>query len=281
MILRKKYFASLRINWDSKPINIQSIADELNIGTDSMIFIDDNPAECELVKMQMPEVEVVNLAGDPDNYIEQLMKINSLQSVFITGEDLSRNSMHTADIKRKLEEETYDNLNDYFKSLDMRAEISINTESFISRISQLTQKTNQFNLTTKRYSNEEINKFVTSDNYNIYTLRLIDKYGDNGIVVVAIIEKKSNQWYIDSFLMSCRIIGRRAETALLNTIIEDARKENIKMLRGNFISTDKNAPAQEFYRMHNFIEKSNNYWELETPGQLKEHFIKIIRENHI
>jgi len=281
MILRKKYFACIRINWDSKPLNIKSIADKLNIGTDSLVFIDDNPAECELVKMQMPEVEVVNLAGDPDNYIEQLMKINSLQSVFITGEDLSRNLMYMVDIKRKLEETTYGNLNDYFKSLNMRAEISINTESFFPRVSQLTQKTNQFNLTTKRYSNEEINKFVTSGNYNVYTLRLIDKYGDNGIVVVAIIEKENDQWYIDSFLMSCRVIGRQAETALLNTIIEDALKENVKMLRGNFIKSEKNAPAQEFYRMHNFIEKSNNYWELELPDQLKEHFIKIIRENHI
>jgi len=163
----------------------------------------------------------------------------------------------------------------------MRAEISINTESFFHRVSQLTQKTNQFNLTTKRYSNEEINKFVTSGNYNVYTLRLIDKYGDNGIVVVAIIEKENDQWYIDSFLMSCRVIGRQAETALLNTIIEDALKENVKMLRGNFIKSEKNSPAQEFYRMHNFIEKSNNYWELELPDQLKEHFIKIIRENHI
>lgn len=102
MILRKEYFASIRINWDSKPLNLQSIAKELNIGTDSLVFIDDNPAECELVKLKLPEVEVINLTGEPDNYIEQVIRTNSLQSLFITGEDLSRNIMHSADNKRKL-----------------------------------------------------------------------------------------------------------------------------------------------------------------------------------
>jgi FkbH-like protein len=277
MLLRKEYFSSLKINWIDKASNIKSIAQDLNIGTDSIVFLDDNPAECELVKQQMPEVEVINLTGDPDNYIKQLLETNSLKTVSITEEDISRNIMHSADDKRKDFAQNFTNLDEYYKSLDMHGYIFVNDQSQISRIAQLTQKTNQFNLTTKRYSVEDIKKFMSDNLHRVYSLKLTDKFGDNGIVLVAIVNLKKSEWSIDSFLMSCRVIGRQAETALLNEIINDAIKENIFILKGEFIKTKKNAPAEEFYKNHEFELINDTIWETKLPKNLCSHYITIIR----
>jgi len=278
MILQKQFFSSLKINWIDKATNIKSIAKDLNIGTDSIVFLDDNPAECELVKQQMPEVEVVNLTGDPDNYIKQLLSLNSLKTVIITEEDLSRNIMHSDDEKRKDFSQSFTNLNDYYKSLDMQGYVFVNDQSQTSRIAQLTQKTNQFNLTTKRYSVEDIRKFMSDNLHRVYSLKLTDKFGDNGIVLIAIVNIKKEEWFIDTFLMSCRVIGRQAETALLNEIISDALKENISILKGEFIRSKKNAPAEEFYKNHDFKLINDNIWELRLPQNLFNHYITINRD---
>ncbi|MBA4319817.1 MAG: hypothetical protein C0412_15570, partial [Flavobacterium sp.] len=237
MILRKGFFSSIRINWLDKATNISSIAKELNIGIDSIVFIDDNPAECELVKQQMPEVDVINLTGEPDNYIKQLLAVVSLQSVSLTEEDLFRNLMHSADEKRKEAVQSFSNLDDYYKSLEMKAFIGENNTSQISRVAQLTQKTNQFNLTTRRYTNEEIKLLMSSEQHKVYTLRLVDKFGDNGIVLVAIVKTSNSQWTIDTLLMSCRVIGRQAETVLLNFILDKAKKAGAAVVSGQFVPT--------------------------------------------
>jgi FkbH-like protein len=279
MLLRKEHFSSLKINWTDKAANIKSIAQDLNIGTDSIVFLDDNPAECELVKQQMPEVEVINLTGDPDNYIKQLLGVNSLKTVSITEEDISRNLMHSANEKRKDFEQSFSNLDEYYKSLDMHGYVSVNEQSQISRIAQLTQKTNQFNLTTRRYSVEDIKKFMSDNLHRVYSLKLTDKFGDNGIVLVAIVNVGSVEWYIDTFLMSCRVIGRQAETALLNEIINDAIKGNISILKGEFIITKKNAPAEKFFSSHSFKLSAGNFWKINLPNNSNNHYINITREN--
>ncbi|MEW6195428.1 MAG: HAD-IIIC family phosphatase [Bacteroidota bacterium] len=278
MVLRKEYFSSLRINWNDKVTNIRSIAEELNIGMDSLVFVDDNPAECELVRQHLPEVEVINLIDGPINYVNQINSVDSLNTIFLTDEDLNRNKIHIADVQRKKLEENYTNLDDYLSSLEMLAYISINDPSHIQRVSQLTQKTNQFNLTTRRYTIEEIKKFLSDNNHKIYTLRLIDKFGDNGIVLVAIIELRKEMWIIDTFLMSCRVIGRQAETALLNSILEDASKSNVTIVLGEFIKTKKNEPAEDFYSKHGFTNQSTNEWSIKFPFTINKHFIKINRE---
>jgi FkbH-like protein len=277
MILRKKYFSSLKINWTDKASNLRSIAEELNIGIDSLVFLDDNPAECELVKQQLPEVEVILLSGDPNNYIKQAMKVSSIQTVFLTDEDLSRNQMKQADDRRKEYEIHFTSLDEFYKSLEMQADIWVDEESHISRIAQLTQKTNQFNLTTRRYSSDEIREFINNREHRVYTLRLTDKFGDNGIALIAIVGIVKEGWHIESFLMSCRIIGRQAETALLNSIIDDAAVEGVKIVSGEFIPTKKNAPASSFYSDHNFTRAEGNLWKLQLPTELTQHHIKIIR----
>lgn len=278
MILRKEFFSSLRINWFDKAANITSIAKELNIGTDSIVFVDDNPAECELVKQQMPEVEVINLVGEPDNYIQQLLSVASLQAISLTEEDFSRNIMHNADEKRKEAELSFSNLDDYYKSLEMKAYISVNNPAQVSRVAQLTQKTNQFNLTTRRYSNEEIKSFMSSLENKVYTLRLVDKFGDNGIVLVAIVKIGDVEWVIDTLLMSCRVIGRQAETALLNFILDQAEKFGINSVIGQFIATKKNAPSANFFKEHSFTRLNETDWKIALPTKVKNHHINVIVE---
>ena len=278
MILRKEFFSSLRINWMDKATNITSIAQELNIGTDAIVFVDDNPAECELVKQQMSEVEVVNLVGEPDNYIQQLLSVTSLQTVSLTDEDLSRNIMHNADEKRKVAEQSFASLDDYYKSLEMSAYISIDNLAQVSRVAQLTQKTNQFNLTTRRYSNEEIKSFMSSPEYNVLTLRLVDKFGDNGIVLVAIVKTSALEWTIDTLLMSCRVIGRQAETALLNFILAQATESGVHLVTGQFLPTKKNAPSANFFKDHSFVQLNETDWKISLPTEVKNHYINVIVE---
>ena len=278
MILRKEYFSSIKINWTDKAQNIFEISDELNIGLDSLIFLDDNPAECELIKQQIPEIISVLLTGDPDNYIKQVLEIKGLQTTFLTNEDFQRNKMFAADIQRKELRTHVTNMKDFYKSLQMSAIIEINKPSNVSRVAQLTQKTNQFNLTTKRYSIEDIKSFISNKDYRVYSLRLEDKFGDNGIVLVAIVKKDKMNWLINTLLMSCRVIGRQAETALLNEIIADAEKENIEEIIGEYIPTKKNKPAENFYLDHGFSKKDDNAWILKLPFVAHEHQINIKRE---
>lgn len=278
MILRKNFFSSIKINWFDKASNILAISKELNIGTDSIVFIDDNPAECELVKQQLPDVEVVNLAGDPDDYIKQLLAVTSLSTVSLTEEDLARNSMHSADELRKDLAQNLANLDEYFKSLEMKAYINVNNFSHVSRVSQLTQKTNQFNLTTRRYSNEEIKAFMSSQTHKVFTLKLVDKFGDNGIVLTAIIDTSSGNWIIDTFLMSCRVIGRQAETALLNHIFAEAEKCGTSTIIGQYFPTRKNLPASHFYFDHFFVQLNETDWKIKLPSRTIEHHITVVVE---
>jgi len=278
MVLRKEYFSSIKINWTDKAQNIFEISDELNIGLDSLIFLDDNPAECELIKQQIAEITTVLLTGDPDNYIKQVKEIKGLQTTLLTKEDIQRNKMFAADMKRKELKTHVTNMKDFYKSLQMVALLEIDKQSNVSRIAQLTQKTNQFNLTTRRYSIEDIRRFISGKDYKVYSLRLEDKFGDNGIVLVAIVKKDKKYWSIDTLLMSCRVIGRQAETALLSEIISDAEKENIEEVIGEYIPTKKNKPAENFYLNHGFSKKDETIWVLKLPSIEYEHQINIKRE---
>jgi FkbH-like protein len=278
MILRKEHFAQLKINWLDKTSNIKSIAEDLNIDTGSIVFLDDDPAECELIKQQLPGIEVINLTGDPDNYIKQLLAIISLNTASLTKEDFSRNKMLNENILRKNHKHNSIDLFDYYKSLDMQAFVSINNISHASRAAQLTQKTNQFNLTSKHFTTEDIKNIILQGNYRIYSLRLIDKFGDNGIVLAAIIKLDGKEWYIDNLVMSCRVIGRQAETALLNVILQNAIEANVEKIRGSFILTKKNAPAEDFFKKHGFYNLSDTEWQITLPAKLNPHFINIVLE---
>lgn len=262
MILNNKDFIIKKINWNNKVDNIRSIAKELELGLDSFVFIDDNPVERDLVKQNIPEVVVPDFPKD----IAQLNKwfINDVvfpyfSKVILTNEDKEKTKQYERNIERKDLGTTLD-LSDYIKSLEIKLSLTIDNKNQISRISQLTQKTNQFNLTTKRYTESEIENFMNDKTRQIYSVEYSDKYGNEGIIAVSIIEIiQDNTAFIDTFLMSCRVIGRNVEYLILQRIIETIfNKYNINLFKAEYIPTTKNILAKEFHIRCGFDSTNNN-----------------------
>lgn len=256
MILRKQHFAALRINWQNKVENLKEIAQELNIGIDSLVFFDDNPVEREYVKSMLPEVTVVNVPEDTGKYAETLKRMIEFEFLKITDEDRKRNLMYAANQKRLASHQQFQNMEDYLASLEMKVIIQYANAFSIPRIAQLTQKTNQFNMTTKRYTKTDIEDMVRSDNFLVFSCTVLDKFGDNGIVGVCIIELKDLSAHIDSFLMSCRVLGRNVEYAFLNKIICLLKEKGIKTVSALYLKTAKNRANENFYTQAGFSEEA-------------------------
>ncbi len=254
MVLREDSFSAMRINWRPKPENILAIAEELNIGVDSLLFVDDNPNERELMRQMAPDVLTVDLPDDPSLYRSTLEALPQLQKLVVTDEDKTRTELYQA--RRKREEAKVDagSLEDYLRSLDIVVEIGQANESTLPRVHQIFERTNQFNLTTRRYQAGELAAFASDAVHRLYTLRAKDRFGDHGIVATALVRADGGCWVIDSFLMSCRVIGYGVETALLSKVSEDAVACGAQELVGEYIETAKNAPARDFYARHEFSE---------------------------
>ncbi len=257
MLLREKHFAAVRINWQNKVQNMMELAKEINIGLDSIVFLDDNSREREQMKQALPQVLVVDLPSSPFLYRQTLENMNDFNVLALTEEDKMRGEMYHAKKKREELRESISSLEDFLKSLEMKVIIKPADEMSMPRIVRMINKTNQFNLTTRRYTDVEIGKMKEArDEFNIYSLQVSDRLGDEGIVGVAIVRKEPKTWTLDSFLLSCRVIGRRVETALLARIVEDAKEQGVSTLVGEYIPTQKNAPVKSFYSDHGFEELS-------------------------
>ena len=253
MILREKNFAAMRINWRDKVENMLELSSELNIGLDSMVFIDDSPQERERMRQALPEVLVVDLPASPFRYCQALQELNDFNTLVLSEEDKRRGEMYYARRKRRQLMESKRTLEEFLKSLDMTVEIKYADKFSIPRITSLINRTNQFNLTTRRYTQAEVEEMNSQpEKFQIYSLRVMDRFGDEGIVGVAIVRKDGKNWIIDSFLMSCRVIGRKIETVFLAKIIEDAKRNGVSYLIGEYIPTKKNEPAKSFYKDHGF-----------------------------
>lgn len=284
MVLKEKHFASIKINWDDKVFNMKVIAEDINIGLDSIVFFDDDKLNREIIRVALPEVKVVDLPEDPSLYLKTLMELNDFNSFHFSEEDKKKGQMYAGQRKRLELNKTIMDISEYLKALDMVVTIEKANSFNIPRISQLTQKTNQFNMTTRRYLEEDINKFSESKNYLLFSIKVEDKFGDNGITGIAIVKKGEKKWIIDSFLLSCRVIGRRVEETMLAYILEEAENVGIKALIGEFIPTKKNIPAKEFYKKNGFklIEEKENLqtWELIIDKEYNyPEFIKIVKGN--
>lgn len=264
-VLKEEHFAAMRINWDDKIVNMKSLAAEINIGLDSFVFLDDDTVNREFVRAALPEVMVVDLPEDPALYVKTLMELDVFHTLQLTPEDRERGKMYAQERQRKEFEQVATDLTDYLRGLQMVVAIEKANPLTIPRISQLTQKTNQFNMTTRRYSEEEIARMAEDEQYLVVSLRVQDKFGDSGTVGVTIVEKGNVAWRIDEFLLSCRIIGRRIEETLLAYIAQKARAGGALRILGEFISTKKNAPAKGFYEKNDFLLRetidSREVWE--------------------
>ena len=260
-VLKEDHFAAMRINWQNKAANIADLAKEINIGLDSMVFFDDNPVERAQVSQAHPEVLIVELPKNPRLYRQTLENLKVFDVLSLTMEDLVRGEMYAGKRKRAELEQSAESIEDFLRTLDLRVKIQLVNDFDTPRVVQLIGKTNQFNLTTRRYTDAEVRQFREDEDSIVYSMAVTDKFGDEGVVGVAIVKIKDDDWWIDSFLMSCRVIGRSAETALLARIVADARDVNAKRVIGEYIPTKKNPPAADLYEKHGFgmpAESDNN-----------------------
>jgi FkbH-like protein len=277
MVLREEHFAAIHINWNPKPTNMPLIAKEINIGTDSMVFIDDNPAERDLMGQMLPEVFTIEMPSNPGLFEKTLRETNLFAKAFLTEEDAKRGQIYAAQRLRNQLQENTPTLDDFLKSLEMVVSIKYAEQKDAKRISQLTNRTNQFNLTTKRYSQTDITAIIEDKSKRIYVLSLKDKFGDSGMVGVAIVDCASEKWRIDSFLMSCRVIGRQAEDALVDRICRDAKEQLCRIVEAEYIKTAKNNLVADFWDKNGFkkLVSDNNTTKYQLP--LKEYKPKNLK----
>lgn len=272
MFLNENDFACLKINWNDKIANMRDIAKELNIGLDSMVFFDDDPSNRELIRMSIPEILVLELPKDPSEYSTILRELNDFNLLMITDDDFKRSKMYLEERERLSLESKTDNLDDYLKKLEIKVKVHKANKFSIPRISQLILKTNQFNLTTKRYQEEEIKKFSQDKKMFVGCAEVEDKFGDNGITNVFIIKMNEEEWILDTFLLSCRVMGKGIEKGVLGKILQMAKKEGIKKIRANFIPTQKNKPSENFLQDNGFEQEGNDWvFNLQRSIKIPDH----------
>jgi FkbH-like protein len=253
IILKEEHLVIRKINWNDKVSNLKEIAQQLNISLESLVFVDDSSFEVNHVREQIPEVLVLQV---PSLAYEYPVRLNELVSKHFNlnanSEDVKKTAMYKEQFKREQAKETYDNLDEYLASLEIEISAEINSLNSISRISQITQKTNQFNLTTRRYTEGQITSFMENSDSHILSYTIKDKFGDNGLTAIAIVLMNSQTAIIDSFLMSCRIIGRNIEKVILNNVLEWLKQNGIKEVKSEFIPTKKNMQVRNFYNQFGF-----------------------------
>jgi len=269
MLLRPHHFAALRINWNDKAQNLREIASELNIGIDALAFLDDNPVEREWVRSQLP-VTVIDLPQDPMGYARALRDSPIFERLTLSDEDRERGRYYAEERQRTELRGGTASLEDFYRSLQMEVEIASVTPQTVIRVAQLTQKTNQFNLTTRRYTEQQIAEMTDSTDWRVYALRARDRFGDNGLVGVVIATFDGDFCEIDSFLMSCRVVGRTVETAFLSHVAAEALHRGVRFLRGWYLPTKKNDLVKNFYKSHGFKligeREKGSLWELDLSN---------------
>ena len=266
MLLRQDHIAVFQANWVDKPTNLKAIAKQLNIGTDALVFLDDNPVERALVRLEMPEVAVPELPDDPSLYPRMLLAGGYFEAVTFSGEDRSRAEQYQANARRASLEASATDLGSYLASLEMVLTLAPFDAVGRGRIAQLINKSNQFNLTTRRYTEAEVAQLEADPAVFTLQARLVDAFGDNGMISVAIARKAPAAWEIDTWLMSCRVLGRRVEEAVLAALAEAARAEGAEALLGRYIASGRNGMVEDHYARLGFTAAGKDLWRLELAG---------------
>jgi FkbH-like protein len=265
MLLRADDFASILANWKPKFESLKQIAKELNIGVDSLVFIDDNPVERAEVRANLPMVHVVELPPQPYLYLQTIVNIPEFDRPRLLSEDRQRADMYVHQKARQAHEEQFEAVEDFLSSLEMRATYGCCDSRTIKRIHQLVQKTNQFNLTTRRHRLEEIRRLSLSEGARVCWLRLRDRFGDQGLVAVGILRRLDDtMWEVDTFLMSCRVMGRQVEHAFISFLAEQALDCGATMLRAIYLPTARNHMVADLYPRLGFVGANDSSEKLVT-----------------
>lgn len=259
MVLRREDFASFYANWSDKASNIRAIANEISIGLDSLVFLDDNPFERTLIRQELPMVAVPEVSDEPAEMLRALTDAGYFESISITEEDRTRQKQYEINAQRAAVKASSSDMEGYLASLDMKLMASQFDAISLQRVVQLINKTNQFNLTTKRYTVEEVQEVIDSpDSFGLH-LRLVDRFGDNGIIAVVIGRMQPDRRVaLDTWLMSCRVLGRKVEEATLEVVVREAQRRGALALIGEYRKTAKNDMVASLYENLGFTETYND-----------------------
>ncbi len=282
-VLHSDDFVSIKANWETKDQNLREIASELALGVESFVFADDNPAERAIVVSQIPGVAVPNMEG-AENYIKILDHSGYFEVTTLSSEDLHKTELYHAKAQATRAESLFADYGEYLKSLKMTASVRSFESMYIKRIAQLTNKSNQFNLTTLRCTEDDIRAMAVDKNYVCLYGKLADRFGDNGVVTVAVGELKEEILHIRLWLMSCRVLKRGMEDVMMNRFVSVAVKQGVKNIIGYYYPTPKNSMVRDFYSDMGFVlssvdENGNSKWLLKaTEYQMKKTYIKVIED---
>ncbi|MDN3676840.1 HAD-IIIC family phosphatase [Flavobacterium paronense] len=266
MVLRLDDISVFIANWENKADNIRQIQNILNIGFDSMVFLDDNPFERNIVRENIPGITVPELPEDPADYLEYLYTLNLFETVSFSGEDTERTKMYQIEAKRANIQQKFTNEEDFLKSLNMVSLVEPFNKFNNPRVAQLSQRSNQFNLRTIRYTDADIEKVCLSDQHFTFTFTLEDKYGDNGLICVIILKQEmEHTLFVDTWFMSCRVLKRTMENFVLNTLVNFGLEHNFTTLKGEYIPTPKNEMVANHYENLGF-QKAAHFWELDLKN---------------
>lgn len=263
MVLSYEDFAVFNANWDNKADNIKQIQQILNIGFDSMVFLDDNPFERNMVRNFLPEVTIPELPEDPAEYLTYLRSLNLFETSSYSEEDSERTELYRQEYQRTVVKQAFVNEDEYLTSLEMVSECKPFDNFSIPRVAQLTQRSNQFNLRTIRYTEDDVQKISSSNDYLTLSFTLEDKFGHYGLISLIILKKQGEALFVDTWIMSCRVLKRTMENFVLNNIVEAAEANGFKKIIGEFIPTAKNKMVKDHYKDFGFTEK-NGLWELDV-----------------
>ena len=262
MVLKLADIAAFKINWENKVDNIRQIQSVLNIGFDSMVFLDDNPFERNMVKESIPAITVPELPEDPANYLEYLYSLNLFETVSFSQEDATRTQQYQKEALRNTTQALYTNESDYLKSLNMLSAVHGFNKFNTPRVAQLSQRSNQYNLRTIRYTEGSIEMLINQPDYFSFAFTLEDRFGDNGLISFIILKKESPEiLFIDNWVMSCRVLKRGMEDFALNTIVMFAKQSGYTWLQGEYLPTAKNQLVKDHYQQLGFAP-DNGYWLL-------------------
>ncbi|MCX6116937.1 MAG: HAD-IIIC family phosphatase [Proteobacteria bacterium] len=279
-ILKHEDFASVQANWGPKSDSIQQISKEVSLGFDSLLFIDDNPAEREIIHQFLPNVATPNVGRNIADYALKIDRAGFFEASKLESEDTNRNQFYADNVQREEHKLQFDSYLDYLKSLEMSAILAKFDQENISRIFQLINKTNQFNLTSRRYNMESVQNCIGSSNTIAIYGRLLDKFGDNGIVSVIVGHILEGVCHIDINLMSCRVLNRQMEFAMLDQLIEFCKTQKIRTVIGEYIESDRNKLVENFYESAGFQldrrSQNTSFWSLDvSQHQSKNQAIKV------
>lgn len=273
-VLQREHFAAVRINWQDKATNLRELAAELNLGLESFVFLDDNPVECDFVRQQLPEVLVVQTPSDPLALADTIHSLEVFDALEVSGDDLRRNESYQAQSQQRQLQAASSTVEEYWQQLEMRLAIIATGPADVPRVAQLTQKTNQFNLTTRRYCETDIAALLAQPDAAVFHVQLADRFADYGTVGVAILRFEPPRLRIDTLLLSCRVLGRTVEQALMTGIVHLAHRRGLATVVGEFIPTAKNHPAQQYLADSRFTRLADTptgqQWELPVVEPLGE-----------